>query len=56
MPGDVIDEKDVIKYMTDAGMYCGIGASRTYGFGRFTAVAADAKGKYPKAKLAAAAK
>jgi hypothetical protein len=47
MPGDVIDEKDVIKYMTDAGLYCGIGASRTYGFGRFTAVAADAKGKYP---------
>ena len=56
MPGDVIDEKDVIKYMTDAGLYCGIGASRTYAFGRFTAVAADAKGKYPKAKLAAAAK
>lgn len=54
MPGDVIDEKDIIKYMTDAGLYCGIGASRTYGFGRFTAVAANAKGKYPKATAMAA--
>jgi len=54
MPGDVIDEKDVIKYMTDAGLYCGIGASRTYGFGRFRVEVANAKGKYPKPMAAAA--
>ncbi len=29
-------EKDLIKYVTDAGLYCGVGASRTHGFGRFT--------------------
>ena len=55
MPGDVIDERDVIKYMTDAGLYCGIGASRTYGFGRFDVQVADAKGKFPKRKSTAAA-
>lgn len=55
MPGDVIDEKDIIKYMTDAGLYCGIGASRTYGFGRFDVQVADAKGKFPKKSKSMAA-
>ena len=55
MPGDVIDEKDIIKYMTDAGLYCGIGASRTYGFGRFDVQVADAKGKFPKRSKSMAA-
>ena len=55
MPGDVIDEKDIIKYMTDAGLYCGIGASRTYGFGRFDVQVADKKGKFPKQSKSMAA-
>ena len=59
MPGNVVDERDIIKYMTDAGLYCGIGASRTLGFGRFQAVEVDAKGKpvkRGKSSMAAAAK
>ena len=59
MPGNVVDERDIIKYMTDAGLYCGIGASRTLGFGRFEAVEVDAKGKpvkRGKSAMAAAAK
>ena len=59
MPGNVVDERDIIKYMTDAGLYCGIGASRTLGFGRFEAVEVDAKGKpvkRGKSSMAAAAK
>ena len=45
--------------MTDAGLYCGIGASRTLGFGRFESVEIDAKGKpvkRGKSSMAAAAK
>lgn len=59
MPGNVVDERDIIKYMTDAGLYCGIGASRTLGFGRFESVEIDAKGKpvkRGKSSMAAAAK
>ena len=59
MPGNVVDERDIIKYMTDAGLYCGIGASRTLGFGRFEAVEVDAKGKpvkRGKSAMATAAK
>jgi len=59
MPGNVVDERDIIKYMTDAGLYSGIGASRSLGFGRFNAVEIDAKGKPVKRRktsTAAAAK
>jgi hypothetical protein len=55
MPGNVIDERDIIKYMTDAGLYCGIGASRTLAFGRFEVEVANAKGKFPKRKAASLA-
>ena len=59
MPGNVVDDRDIIKYMIDAGLYSGIGASRSLGYGRFDAVEIDAKGKPVKRRkvsTAAAAK
>jgi hypothetical protein len=53
MPGNVVDEKDIIKYMTDAGLFIGIGTARSLGFGRFDASPVTAK---RSRKTAAAAK
>ena len=36
--GEVIDHNDIIRWMTDAGRHCGIGAGCSYGFGRFEVV------------------
>jgi hypothetical protein len=43
---DEMDEAAIVKYITDAGMYTGIGASRGWGWGRFDVSVADGNGKY----------
>lgn len=49
---DKMNRDDIIHFVTQSGNFCGIGASRGYGFGRFSVEVQDAKGKYPKRKAA----
>tara|TARA_R100001163_G_C5061698_1_gene198640 strand:+ start:1810 stop:2421 length:612 start_codon:yes stop_codon:yes gene_type:complete len=42
---EAVDPDDIIRYMTDAGLYIGIGTGRSLGFGRFEAIA-QVDGKY----------
>lgn len=36
---DAVNPDDIIRYMTDAGLYIGIGTGRSLGFGRFDSIA-----------------
>jgi hypothetical protein len=50
---DKMSRSDIIHYVNQAGLYCGIGGSRGYGFGRFDVEVMGANGKYPKKAKAA---
>ena len=50
---DKMSRDDIIHYVTQAGLFCGIGGSRGYGFGRFDVEVMGANGKYPKKAKAA---
>ena len=45
MADNKMDARAIKKCMTDAGLFCGIGASRRIGFGRFDCVEIDEKGR-----------
>ena len=45
MADNKMDARLIKKCMTDAGMFCGIGASRRLGFGRFQCVEIDEQGR-----------